>query len=211
MAQKNITSVLVCSLVFCISSLAMADEPLIYETIARMNGVLDEDVVLFNLPSGNGSDFSQALVKDLGTVIDATITMIVKDPFGVPVPDFPAEDTWLQSGDGGMVPCVGGNIADADTDEFGFTCWANPMSAGGASEDYCYVMINGYSLNGTPFALSFNSADLNGDGTVNLADVGLFSGGYFGDYLFGLDFFADGVLNLIDVGRLATGLGGSCP
>jgi hypothetical protein len=46
---------------------------------------------------------------------------------------------------------------------------------------------------------------------VNLADVGSFSGIFFGAYDFSADFYADGALNLSDVGRLATGVGGSCP
>ncbi len=201
----------VCALVIGSAAFATAGIPDPDKTIAGMDGVGIDDVVLFVLPSGIGSPFAEAQIKNDGTVVDATITMIVKDAFEAIVEDFPAEDMWLESGDGGMVPCVGGNIADFNTDEFGWTTWANPMNAGGASEDVCYVMVNGESLNGDPFALAFNSADQNGDGTVNLADVGLFSSAFFGTYVFGADFYADGVLNLVDVGRLATGLGGSCP
>lgn len=200
----------VCALVIGSASFAIAGIPDPDETIAVMDGVLNEDVVLFVLPNNFGSPFSEAQIKGVGTVIDATITMVVKDAFGEVVADFPAEDMWLESEDGGMVPCVGGAAADFNTNDLGETTWATPLNAGGASEAVCFVMVNGGSLNGTPFALAFNSADLNGDGTVNLADVGLFSSAFFGDYVFGADFYADGVLNLVDVGRLATGLGGSC-
>lgn len=137
--------------------------------------------------------------------------MIVEDAFGAVVANFPAEDMWLESGDGGMVPCTGGTNADQNTDENGFTTWATALNAGGSSEDLCYVYVNGQALNGVPFALAFNSADINGDGVVNLTDVGLFSGAFFGSYDFAADFFADGILNLNDVGRLATGLGAACP
>lgn len=201
----------VCALVIGSAAFATAGIPDPTETVATMPNAGNDDLVLFVLPSGIGSAFMDAQIKDDGTVVDATIEMIVEDAFGAIVANFPAEDMWLESGDGGMVPCTGGTTADQNTDASGFTTWANPLNAGGASEDVCYVYVNGQALNGVPFTLAFNSADMNGDGTVNLVDVGLFSGAFFGAYDFGADFFADGVLNLVDVGRLAAGLGGSCP
>lgn len=179
--------------------------------IATMPGVDGEDVVLFVLPDGTGSSFYNAQVRDTGQNIDAHIEFILMDQFGAPVADFPREDMWLESGDGGMIPCIGGNTADANTDENGFTAWENPLHAGGHSEDFLYVMVNGGSLPAPPFSMAFVSADMNGDGAVNLTDVGFFSSLFFGDYSYQADFFADGVLNLADVGRLAQGLGGSCP
>jgi len=211
MVLRKIMGLFVCALVIGSAALATAGIPDPIETIANMPNGSNDDMALFVLPSGIGSSFDQAQIKSSGAVVDATIEMIVKDAFGAIVANFPAEDMWLESGDMGMVPCTGGSIADQDTDDAGFTTWANPLNAGGNSEDLCYVYVNGQALNGVPFALSFNSADINGDGLVNLIDVGLFSGFFFGSYDFAADFYADGLLNLNDVGRLAVGLGGACP
>ncbi len=195
-----------------LANFSLAVEPLCWDcnyTVEMACGPEDE-ATLFNLPDGNGSPFTEAQRPD-GTVVDCSIIFTIADPFGVPIAHFPAEDMWLESVDGGMVPCVGGNCADSNTDETGTTGWVDPLNAGGASLGLTYIMVNGMSVYESPLALHFNSADLNGDGTVNLADVGMFSSSFFGDYSFGADFFRDGLLNLADVGRLAHGLGGSCP
>ncbi len=59
--------------------------------------------------------------------------------------------------------------------------------------------------------LSYNSPDMNGDGSVNLADMGMFSTDFYGEYHFRSDFFRDGAINLSDVGQLATSFGANCP
>ncbi len=211
MVLRKIMGLFVCALVIGSAALATAGVPSPIETIATQANGNTEDLVLFVLPSGIGSSFTEAQKKNDGAVRDASITMIVEDAFGAVVANFPAEDMWLESNDGGMAPCVGGTSADQDTDATGFTQWVNPLNAGGNSEAVCVVFVNGQALNGVPFTLAFNSADMNGDGSVNLVDVGLFSGAFFGAYDFAADFYADGALNLVDVGRLAQGLGGSCP
>ena len=49
--------------------------------------------------------------------------------------------------------------------------------------------------------------DINGDGVVNLADVGLFASLFFsGAYQAAIDFNCDGVLNLADIGIFAAAL-----
>jgi hypothetical protein len=203
-----------CTLILGVASFAMAGVP----ELGNCEGAyLNHDgsaVSLFNLPNGGGSDFGSAQLAD-GTVVDATISVIIRDGNNDPIPGFPAEDLWLASADGGMVPCVGGVSADGDTDADGITDWTNALNAGGYSTANCHIMVSGDAITGGAnsgvFALYFNSADMNGDGTVNLADVGSFSTVFYGSYDFSADFFADGVLNLSDVGRLATGVGGSCP
>lgn len=127
------------------------------------------------------------------------------------MPDFPAEDIWLESDDGGMVPCSGGTNPDANTNTDGLTWWTTPLNAGGYSTSALRVYVNGISLPGAPLTLFLNSADINGDRLVNLMDVVLFSQVFFGPYAFRADFYADGVLNIVDVGRMAQGLGRSCP
>jgi len=135
--------------------------------------------------------------------------MTVNDALGDPVANFPSEDMWLASENGTMVPCTAGSAADQSTDADGFTEWVDPLRAGGFDAGLCAVVINGNTVDS--FALAFNSSDITGDGVVNLADVGLFSGILFGAYDFSADYFADGVMNLADVGRMALGVGTACP
>ncbi len=52
-----------------------------------------------------------------------------------------------------------------------------------------------------------NSPDMSGDCRVNLSDVAMFSGVFFGSYSRCADFNVDGVLNLSDIGVLALHLG----
>ena len=166
---------------------------------------------VMNFPDGAGSSFTESLDPD-GNVVDATITLVVLDWNDFPIPDFPMEDIWLESADGGLVPCMGGSTADSNTDMNGETKWVNPLRAGGSSEALCQVLINGnaiYHPVGLP--ISFNSPDINADGQVNIADLGLFSTDYYNNYAFRSDFYRDGVLNLADVACFAQGLATSCP
>lgn len=211
MVLRKLMGLVVCVLVISSASLATAGIPDMDLTLANMDGVTTEIVALFNLPNAGGSAFSEAQVYNNGSPIDATITMTVIDGLGAVIADYPAEDMWLESTDGGMAACLGGSAADFNTNAAGETTWANPMNAGGNSTADCVVVINGVALNQTPFALYFNSADMNGDGAVNLADVGLFSNVFYGVYDFSADFVADGAMTLPDVGRLAQGAGTACP
>lgn len=166
-------------------------------------------VSLLVVPDGDGNPFTEAHDSD-GMVADATITLIIRDGGGVPVVNFPHEDCWLESNDYGMVPCVGGTVADQATDVNGMTFWANPLFAGGHSQEVTFVLINGDrvldSLN-----LVYNSPDINGDLVVNLSDVATFSGAYFSDYEFYGDYNGDGVINLTDVAIFTQHIGASCP
>jgi hypothetical protein len=202
-----------CTLILGVASFATAGVPDLDNSEAAYSTYAGGSALtLFNLPSGGGSAFTACQEPD-GTIVDGTIEVVIRDGNNDIIAGFPGEDIWLASVDGGMVPCVGGAGADGDTDADGVTDWVNPLNAGGSSLANCAVMVSGDALTstGSLFALHFNSADMNGDGTVNLADVGSFSGIFFGAYDFSADFYADGALNLSDVGRLATGVGGSCP
>lgn len=184
------------------------DPPHIY--VSMPNAGL-EDLVLFVLPDGNGSPFTEAQIRNNGALIDATIELLIHDAFDVPVAHYPREDVWLEPADHGLASCIGGTNPEQDTDDNGFTFWQNPPHAGGFSEELLYVVVAGLPVTDSPLNLGFNSADMNGDGLVSLLDVGAFSINYFGDYAFRADFHADGILDLLDVGRLATGQGSSCP
>jgi hypothetical protein len=213
MVLRKLMGLFVCTLILGVASFATAGVPDLDNSEATMpnyNGV--DALSLFNLPSGGGSALTAAQLAD-GTVMDATIEVTIRDGNNDIIAGFPGEDVWLASADGGLVPCVGGTSADADTDANGVTQWVNPLNAGGYSVATCHVLISGDALTsaGSDMALHFNSADINGDQAVNLIDVGLFSGYLFGAYDYAGDFFFDGVVNLVDVGRMAVGLGGSCP
>jgi len=171
----------------------------------------NEEMVLFVLPDGSGSPFSEAQTRYDGDFLDAHIELRVLDAYGTPVPNYPMEDMWLESTGGGMVSCSGGTCADVNTDQNGLTLWETPLHAGGFSDSSLQVVVNGFPLNMGPFPMAIVSADMNGDGAVNLSDIGYFSSLFFNEYAFEADLFADGVLNLADVGRLALGKGATCP
>ncbi len=184
--------------------------PCDYST-AEMAYVGSETVVMMVLPDGSGTPFSAARI--MGSEIDATITLHLLDCAGVPVPNYPAEDMWLESTDGGLSICAGGASADASTDANGDAFWVQPLHGGGSSQALTLVMVNGMALTtsaGLP--MSFNSPDLNGDRVVNLTDVPMFAGDFYGSvYMFRSDFYFDGWVNLSDVVQMAQGLGASCP
>ena len=73
------------------------------------------------VPDGSGSPFSEAH-DEQGQVVDATITLYLRDNQGIPFVYFPHEDMWLESADGGQVSCTWGVLADQDTDFNGMKC-----------------------------------------------------------------------------------------
>ena len=161
-------------------------------------------------PNGQGPTFTQSNLPN-GEVVDATVYLEVRDGFGVPIVGFPREDIWITSYDDGLVFCNGGGSPDIETDADGITYWTSPPQAGGSSTTNNYVYVYGSPSTYVDLDFHFNSPDITGDGTISLADVGLFSSDYFGAYQFRSDFFYDGELNLSDVGRLAYAIGSSCP
>ena len=217
MVLRKFAGIFVCTLMLGVCSFAVAGIPNAPDCDATMAYSGGSVLALFNLPAGNGNSFTSAHVKDTGAIVDATITLIVRDDAHNVIPNVPAADMWLESADGGMIACAGGTIADVDTDASGITRWANPLAAGGYSESNCLVQVGASgTANGGVFALHFNSADLNGnggnpDGEVNLIDVTAFATIYYGTYNFAADLFADGGLDLLDVTSLATGNGSVCP
>jgi len=166
---------------------------------------------LLVVPDGTGNPFTEAH-DEAGAVVDATITMVLRDPQGHPITNFPLEDLWLESDDGGLVSCTWGPSPDNNTDVNGMTQWTQPALAGGHSQGPVFVLINGSRMTsneGVP--LRFNSPDLNGDGIVHLTDVGFFSSDYYSGYNFRSDLNGDGQLNLSDVALIARSYGAQCP
>jgi len=170
-----------------------------------------ESLTLLVVPDGSGDSFAQAYLP-YGGREDATITLTLRDANWVPVANFPREDIWLESQDGGLVPCLGGSIADANTDSQGMTRWTEPPRAGGHSESLTEVRVNGATLElTTGVKLGFNSPDINGDRAVNLTDVQIFSYDFFAGYDFRSDFHRDGVVNLSDLAEMSNALSTTCP
>lgn len=165
---------------------------------------------LLVLPDGTGPAFAAARTAD-GQVVDATVSLVLRDYQGMLIAAFPAEDLWIESGDGGLVFCIWGNRADSFTDAQGRTSWALPRRAGGHSEAPCHVFVNAQRVTGgIEPALHFNSPDLDGDLDVDLADVSAFAASYFGAYAPGADLHFDGAVNISDITVLARAIGVSC-
>lgn len=169
--------------------------------------------VLYNLPNGQGAMFSQA--RTHSGIVDATITLNVLDAGCMPVANVPASDMWLEksiaAGTGNFSSCLGGTIADANTDTAGVTHWTNPLRAGGWSTSRTLVVINGSPLTSNAgLVLRHNSADINGDLVVDLSDVPLFAAD-FGTTALRSDLKFDGVVNISDIPLMAAGIGADCP
>jgi hypothetical protein len=173
---------------------------------------------LFCTPAGGGSAFAAADGFG-GTDLDAGLEIILysdQPPWGTPIAYFPAEDIWLEASDGSLVACRGGTVADANTDTGGRTGWALPLRVGGALDRgtgaRLLVLVNGEaSMGQAELLLGVTSADIGGDGRVDLSDAGLFTQDLFGAYAYRSDFVWDGVINVSDAGRMSQSLGQRCP
>ena len=180
-----------------------------------------EEVSLFILPDGSGPPLTEARGFG-GHLVDATIVVGLVDSYFSPIPNFPLEDIWLEGETTTLSSCVGnqyythGFNPDSNTDVNGETTFATSLPGGGWTEGPVWVYLNGDRATGPdwivhpPVQLRLNSADISGDGQVNLADVAYFAENFFGEYHYRSDFYWDGVLNLSDLGKLAQGIGHNC-
>jgi len=166
---------------------------------------------LLVVPDGSGNRFTEAH-DEQGNVVDATITLFLRDGAAVPIANYPFEDLWLESIDGGLVFCIGGTTADANTDAQGVTQWVDPLFAGGFSHGPVLVIISGSALGSNPgLPLRFNSPDVNGDLRVNLQDISILAVDFFTNYNFRCDLNGDSYLNLQDLSIFAEHFGVQCP
>jgi hypothetical protein len=223
--RRTMTNRIVLS-VFAMGLLAGSD------SLAQTTGIPDMDnswvemqdgggvVVLFVVPNGTGSPFTEA--RTLDGPVDATITLYLRDANNDPVVNYPREDILLRTAViESFMPCIGGGHPDANTDINGETQWVNPLLATGWAYNGFEVVIQnlGQLPHDDPLPLRINNpditgggpGDLGGDGTVNLADVASFAARYFGSYSFLCDFYYDGVLDLKDIVLLAQSMGATCP
>jgi hypothetical protein len=204
MVLRKLMGIFAITLIVCAASLATAGVPDVTKCSATSGHA--GFAVLMNVPNGNGNPFTAAGPG----ITDATISVVVNDGTPVAIANYPFEDIWLESVDGGMIACTGGATADASTDAAGMTQFQTPLQAGGWSMANARVVINGNAIPGT-VSLGFNSPDIDGSGAVNLTDVQLFAGDFFGAYSFRSDLFYDSVVNLSDLPLLAAAIGAACP
>lgn len=210
MVRRKLMGLLACSLLF--ASAAFAGVPSL--SLSSAATAAGADVSVFTLPNGGGHAIDDCYLFG-GTKTDATITLTLVDGNGDPIVLYPFEDMFLATELGGLAVCPGGSVADASTDVNGVCTWSNALFAGGSSDyvggEGCQVMINGDALLQPALPVYFNSPDMSGDKQVNLSDISLFAGAYYGTYTYAADYYWDGVLNLSDIAQLASGNGASCP
>lgn len=212
------------TLIICAASFAMAGVPDVNNCTATT--AYPGGPVVIEVVQGGWVDFSfdQAVVKadplaPARVVVDATVTVTVHDgaatpPGGNPIVNYPRQDVWLvntgNAGEPGLVPCVGGNIADLETDAAGQTEFRLPISGGGYSTGLSTVIINGDAVAGS-MDIGFNSPDSNGDLLTNGIDLQAFSAAYFNAvYDYTIDLYHTGTENGADLQNFAAHYGKLC-
>ena len=197
------------------STFRTADAGLAY--VGQITVINTEEISLFILPDGSGQQLTQAMVFG-GQITDASITLLLTGFDGSPVAYFPREDIWLdaESMTDSHCPDYVHFSPDGNTDINGLTSFAASFDGGGWSEGPAWVYLQGIrSAHPTagehpPVQLRFNSADIDGDGYINLTDVTVFSTDFYDTYHYRSDFHWDGLLDLADVAKMASGLGHDC-
>ena len=216
MVRRKLVGLLVCSIVG-MASLAVAGIPdLSNSTASTAAGVLTVSVE--TLPTGDGRPLNAARTSN-GTpgntaLIDATITLIVRDGNGDPIYLYPSEDLWLQTTAGGLKLCPGGSVADFSTDVNGRTSFSRALFGGGHSEtEQTVVVINGSPLVGSNMNIRFNSPDISGDLKVDLTDTVTYAADALHPlpYHYRSDMLFDSQINLSDTVLYAQGIGKICP
>jgi hypothetical protein len=141
----------------------------------------------------------------------ATISVVVRDNAGAPIPGIPAADFWLIGcNDPGLVLCGGSGAINADsaTNALGQTTISGQLAAGGCDSVGVLVVVQGVIIedvldNCNPNCLPIIavSPDINGDLVVDLVDLSEFAKSYTSppkQYLFCKDYNCDGYIDLVD-------------
>lgn len=173
-------------------------------------------VSLFCTPSGSGAPLTAARALGVPGVVDATITLTLRDDDCVPIYMYPSEDLWLHGDRYGLAICAAGTIADGPTDAGGRTTFRAPLRAGGQSDaaagERLWVIVAGSPLDDWPLAILCNSPDIDGNLSVNLSDTVLYAQDLqAGAYAYRSDFHYDGELNLSDTVLYSRAIGAACP
>lgn len=217
MVRRKLVGLLLCSLVMVLADVAVAGIPDLdnCDAVSAAAG----QVSVYNLPSGTGRRLTEARASTgpgNTSVVNATITLTVRDANNDPIFLYPGEDMWLQTTLNGLKVCAGGSVADFSTNAAGQTTFSNPLQAGGQSDkvagEQTVVMISGSPMNADLLNILWNSPDINGDLVVNLSDTVFYAGDATGGvYKFRSDFLYDNQLNLSDTVLYAQGIGAVCP
>jgi hypothetical protein len=209
MLHRKLKGFLLGILVVSLATVAWAGVPDLDLSVATTAAPAGASV--FNLPTGLGNAMTAAKMFN-GATVDATITLTLVDATGTPLFLYPSEDLWLDTTGGSFRACPAGTVANLSTDINGQTRWANPLLAGGSSLGYLVkVMVAGTALNQLGLNITFNSADINGDLSVNVTDLTPFAIDYMGAYNYRSDFVRDGSINVSDLTQFARGYGTTCP
>jgi len=169
------------------------------------------------LPNGSGAPLTEAYSwgGELGSspsTVDATITVTIRDSQGRPIPNYPAEDIWLESSGRGMAFCLGGTHADRCTDDLGQTTFSRPLFAGGNSiDEVLRVFVGEAPIPGDEIPLVMTSPDINGDLGVNLSDIALMTPHFSPPYYAACDYYRDGLVDILDLVLFARGYEEYCP
>lgn len=215
MLRRNILGLLVCVATLGFAAFGFAGIPDLNTSTAvtAAPGL----VSVFNLPDASGARIDGAKLATQAGTVDATITVTLLDGVGNPVFNYPFEDMWLETTLGGLIKCPGGTTANFSTNILGVTTFANALFAYGASDrdagEQCVVYVNGSPLVGSNMNILFNSADMDGNGIVNLTDLVYFVPfvGVGATYDYSADYYFDDVVNLSDLVLFAGGIGAACP
>jgi len=145
--------------------------------------------------------------------IGATVEVRLVDcETGDPFVGYPAQDVFLDDhGAETFAFCPGGTIADGPTDDEGRTTISGALAGGGHANGVMLVYVAGNPMDRYPLPLSVASPDLDGDRSVDLADVGVFATEFDLGVSFRADLTGDARIDLADVGVFASALGVSCP
>ena len=179
------------------------------------------------VPGGSGATLSEARDTATGDIIDCSLRVLVRRPNGEPAADCPAQyiTLWMRQYSGShnehfCSPVEGTNwhyVADADrpTDSDGITEFDCPISMGGHENELNLLVKYGDSVVAGQFESGnrgprYNSPDMNGDNSVNLSDIVIFSGCVEGPYTWIADFNFDGSVNLTDITLFNQAIGSSC-
>lgn len=235
MLSKLMGMIVLCALLLGVAGLGLAQPDPNSSFATYANYPTQLSVVL--IPNGSGQVMPNCYQFG-GAPGNATITVTLNDIAGNPVAGYPAAAVWLQTSLGGVVWCPYNwppgtwpgyvNIADTPTNAAGQTRFTqayfggnhSQLGLGEVTEVWTIdaagnpVKVNGTAPGGPPnsnLRIVFNSPDLNADGVVDLSDVVIFAGDYFGAYNYRSDFLWDGTINLPDLVWMATGMHTQCP
>jgi hypothetical protein len=142
-----------------------------------------------------------------------TVTVVILDSFGSPIPGYPFQDIFLFDAMAGaeLSLCQGGAYASGNTDATGTTTIDGAIAGGGWTENGLQVYLSGLPLDpivSPPLQILVASADLNADLAVDVLDLTTVPGGFANLFLnasydFQIDLNLDDAENILDVVRFA--------